>query len=302
MNTNKIVAIVVTYNIGNQYLNNFKSLVNQVDKIVIVDNNSDEETVEVLKYIKLNNSNKVKIIFNEKNEGLAKAQNMGIEYANQENADWILLLDNDSLLDDKMVQTMIKKYLKYREKDKVAIISPMIIDKNSTKKTKYICKEGVLGIKRKVLLDDITDNILSTIASGSLVKTSVIKKIGNFKEEYFIDSVDTEFCMRAIYNGYRILVIKNAILYHELGQKRDYNILGLNITPTNHSALRRYYIYRNRIKMWREYWTKTPKYIVYEILASIYQIILIIIFENNKKQKLKMVCKGIREGARNISE
>lgn len=298
MEKNNVVAIVVTYNIGKKYLKNFNSLINQVDKIIIIDNNSDENTKSILKKIELDNIEKVNIIYNDDNLGLAKAQNIGIAYAKKLQSSWILLLDNDSCLGKDMVKNMIKSYLDYKNKNIVAIISPLIVDKNSSKETKYICKEGIIGFKRKKIIEKVTDTVLCTIASGSLIKLDIINEIGEFKEEYFIDSIDTEFCMRIICNKYKILVIRDAVLYHELGEKKDYEIMGIKITPTNHNALRRYYIYRNRIKMWKEYWRKIPKYIIYEILASFYQILLIIFLEADKKKKLKMIAKGICDGVK----
>lgn len=296
MQIKSILAIVVTYNIGKEYMKNFISLVDQVDNIIIIDNNSNNETKESLKKIQEIYKQKVKVIFNEKNQGLAKAQNIGIKYAQEIKADWILLLDNDSTLNKNMISIMKEQYLEYNEKEKVAIISPLIVDKNSLRNTKYICKEGFFKFKRKKLDKILTDTVLCTIASGSLIKLQVIQKIGDFKEEYFIDSIDTEFCMRVISNNYKIIVVKNAVLYHELGQRKDYKVLGVTMSPTNHSELRRYYMYRNRLKMWRKYWLKTPQYVFYEISASVYQIILILILEKGKLNKLKMIMKGLKDG------
>lgn len=78
MNTKKVCAIVVTYNIGKEYIENFNSLYNQVDKIIIVDNGSDEKTIKVIQELQNIHTN-VELIFNGENIEIGAAQNKGIK-------------------------------------------------------------------------------------------------------------------------------------------------------------------------------------------------------------------------------
>lgn len=290
----QICAVIVTYNIDESFKKNYNSVKNQVDKIIIVDNNSKASSIEILNNLE-DNSKKTKIVYNQENVGLSKAQNQGISLALDEKINWILLLDDDSNLSDNMVGKLMKAYWE-NDDMKVGILAPNIKDKNSFKKQKYIFEEGLFNINRRELKEEYNDDIFTVIASGSLIKTSLIKKIGMMKEKFFIDSIDTEFSLRSKVNGYKILIVRDAIIYHELGKTSTKSIANIKIYPTNHAVFRQYYIFRNRIYVWKKYFLIFPNYVIYEFLASIYHLIKIILFERNKMKKLKRALIGIKDG------
>jgi rhamnosyltransferase len=77
--------------------------------------------------------------------------------------------------------------------------------------------------------------------------------IGAFREEFFIDYVDTEYCFRARAKGYRVIRTRKPIMSHSIGAITRHRILWLNKWTFNHSPDRRYYIARNDTVMLREY-------------------------------------------------
>ena len=82
MKKNSICCVIVTYNIGKKFYQCYNAIKNQVEKVVIVDNGSNNETLDMLKDIESNDE--VSIIFNSENLGIAKALNQGIEIAIKE--------------------------------------------------------------------------------------------------------------------------------------------------------------------------------------------------------------------------
>jgi GT2 family glycosyltransferase len=62
---------------------------------------------------------------------------------------------------------------------------------------------------------------LVVITSGNLLKVSAFERIGGFREDLFIDSVDFDFCLRLKKSGYRIMRCNQAILYHSLGERKE---------------------------------------------------------------------------------
>jgi len=108
-NFGSIAAVVVTYNIGSQIISNVKTILPHVNKIFIIDNGSNQTTIDHLK--KLEKINNVKLILNTSNLGLAKAQNIGIKHALKENFKWVLLLDHDSYLDKNTIPRFKNYYL-----------------------------------------------------------------------------------------------------------------------------------------------------------------------------------------------
>ena len=298
---NLICAVVVTYNIGSIYERNFLSLVDQVDKIIIVDNHSTAETRTTLVKIKNNYCDKVEVLFNESNLGLAHAQNQGLQIAIDQQFTWVMLLDHDSRLDSELIAQIKQAYchMDPKQQDSVGILAPNIYDVNAQSFSSYVLPLLAIGFKRRHCVNCGTLSTLAVIASGSIIKVSALKKVGLMNEKLFIDAIDTEFCLRLISKHFSIYVVEKAILYHELGNRKTYQIGPVKIIPTFHSPLRRYYIYRNRIFVWKKYWNKVPSYILFEFMATINDLLRIVFFEDEKVPKLTQVCRGFGDGVRN---
>ena len=92
MKQNSVCGIIVTYNIGNDFYKCFNSVRDQVEKVIIVDNGSDEDTTSVLKNIKKNN-NHVEVIYNKENLGIGHALNQGVELALENKARRVISLN-----------------------------------------------------------------------------------------------------------------------------------------------------------------------------------------------------------------
>ena len=75
----KVVAIIISYNPDNNLLDSVNLLENQVEKIIIVDNGSKKEKVKEINLIRDINKEKIEVIFNEENLGIATALNIGVK-------------------------------------------------------------------------------------------------------------------------------------------------------------------------------------------------------------------------------
>jgi len=103
--TRNICAIIVTYRIGRALLKCFESVAKQVDKVVVVDNGCDDETVSVLKNLQRAQP-EVKVFYNKENLGIAAALNMAVRYAISAGYNFILTLDHDSEATPQMVEKL----------------------------------------------------------------------------------------------------------------------------------------------------------------------------------------------------
>ncbi|SHI12092.1 rhamnosyltransferase [Clostridium collagenovorans DSM 3089] len=281
---NTIYAVIVTYNPDDELISSIKALKDQVNDIIIVDNGSDN--ISFLNSLK--ESYKIKILFNSSNLGIAKALNQGVKYSLSQGADWILTLDQDSICTNNMIETMLNSYyaLSIKDQERIALIAPKYIEK------KYIDSYNI--IKSESIYEFLV------ITSGNLIKKSTFSNIGFFKEDLFIDFVDHEFCLRINTKGYKILLVCNAILLHSLGDSKKLTFLSKALTITNHSYIRRYYITRNRFYLWKEYKTLFPNWVKEDKHRFINELIKILIFEDNKFNKLKMIKKGIKDYSNNV--
>ncbi|MDC1375718.1 glycosyltransferase family 2 protein [bacterium] len=291
----KTVCIVVTYNSQKDILENIKIILKQVNHVIIIDNKSDYNSIEILKKISKDNSDKLTLILNKKNYGLATAQNQGLKLAHEKKYQWVLFLDQDSWMKFDMVEKMFSYHFMNIN---TTFIGPQIIEQNVNKENKYFVKNKKSLLFRRKTINNIKnlDNVYIIISSGSLIKLDVFKKIGLFRDGFFIDYIDFEFSLRAKLNNIKISVVKEAILYHKQGEQSSHNIGSLKINCHNYNSSRRYSIARNRIFYLRIFFLKFPLIFFYEISAILFDIFRICFFERNKYLKVIQVLCGIFDG------
>lgn len=234
---NSVWAVVVTYNPDESLLRDqFEAIRNQVDGIIYVDNHSRSTG-----FITSINSNNVVVVINSTNLGLAKAQNKGVEKARQEGAEFILLLDQDSIPSDFYVEKLLLCYKNASLVGNVALVGPVVGNKflNNVSDNSGIIIRGI-GIK-KIPIGDMTE-VSYCISSGSLIPMNVFLVVGGMAENLFIDGLDIEWCFRARHKGFVIFQTQAAVLSHCLGDGSSRRI-------RSHSPLREFYIMRNSIWM-----------------------------------------------------
>lgn len=270
----RVCAIVVLYNPDiDRLYKNVMALINQVEELVLVDNFSDN--IQIVKD-KLSNVKKISYILNEKNEGIAKALNQGMQFAHTHGYKWALTMDQDSIISDNMISS----YSEYAEWDKVAIICPLVEYKN------YYRRKDHTGNKY--------DYVEACMTSGSLTNVQAWKNVGGFDEWMFIDYVDNDFCTNLRLNGYKILRANNATLYHELGNAKKLNIGPCQIVVFNYSKIRNYYYVRNTIYYIKKYSFQIN--IIKFILILLYVESKKVIFEDNRKETISSFIKGFIAG------
>jgi rhamnosyltransferase len=270
---NKILASIVTYNPDIEILKkNIHSFSDDVLQILIVDNNSLNND-EILR---LQNNN-IKVISNKTNVGIAKALNIALEFADKFDYDYLLTMDQDSYFDSKGCVVLLDGFID----DNIAIVSPSLLDVNS----------GNLNS-----VNDLFEKIFTTITSGSLCSVKILVNIGGFMNELFIDYVDIEICLRLQKKGFTILRSKDCILNHQLGESKVYSFLGFNFISTNHYPLRRYYYARNKVFIYRKYLFSFSNFVIRDIFSFIKTVFIILVFENKKTSKLRMIVKGVYHG------
>lgn len=242
-----IVAIVVLYNPDIDLLKRlYKSLYYQIDSIIFVDNSENELIRKnVQAWLNQLNSLNTNYLNLQKNYGIAYAHNRGIEFAKSLNADFVLLLDQDSALPNEMVNNLLDVYQSLvNGGHKVAAVGPSFLDEKTNEIAKIIYYEG-LGVQK--VIPDKSKNYERAhhiISSGSLIPTEVLDEVGGMKEVLYIDMVDIEWCIRAKRFGYSSYVAPKILMRHSIGDeyvsfgKRKINL---------HSDFRNYFIVRNSV-------------------------------------------------------
>ncbi|WP_312268163.1 glycosyltransferase family 2 protein [Pseudescherichia sp.] len=279
-----ITSVTVTYNPDIECLKRqLISLTTQVDQCLIIDNAS-YNAGQIENLAKDYDCNLIKL---GKNHGLAHAQNTGIDHAIMCGAQYILLLDQDSILDVKFVENMKYTYLKYN----VGVLGPSFYDPVNKKLYPGTRYRGPF-ISRSII-NEVTD-VTFVIASGSFFSVDVFRKVGNMAEELFVDYIDVEWSLRAKKNGFRVAMTNKALMAHTIGDKRI-NIFGRTISV--HSPLRRYYLVRNSFYMLRLSYVPIG-YKIREIFFNFIRSIISLIISDKKKDTIFKIFQGLNDGFR----
>jgi rhamnosyltransferase len=283
-------AIVISYNPTLNLVKAVNSLSSQFSFVIIIDNGSQYDSISILRGLEAISN--VSIKYNEDNLGIATALNQGIKCAENMGYEWVGTFDQDSLAPPNYLETMIAAYEDCEDHTSVAMISPI-----------YLTTTGLVSFS-----DSYRDNNLNkyrvvktTMTSGNIIKTSIFKAVGDFDESFFIDYVDHEFCLRLRKNGFKIIESCSSFLHHQLGDSVIYKFAGISITSSNHSHTRRYYKYRNMVKVFKKY-TLFDVSIVYPMLKSLFvEPLKIVLLEKEKYLKMKYILKGVSHGFAGVS-
>lgn len=302
INMIKICAVIVSYNPGDTIISNTEAIASQVDETIIVDNGSKIDYIDSLRKV-FEPRRDIHIINNKTNLGIATALNIGMNYAIQLGSNWVITLDQDSYASPTLIQNLIQTLNRTKNINDVGFIGSNIKEQRFQHlEYRWLClnKQIPIFFKRiKCNENDITD-VTMIITSGALTNLKMFQNIGPFIDDFFIDYVDTEYCLRAKANGYKILVSAKAQLYHNLGDKKEVTFLGYTYRPTNHSSTRMYYIARNRIFMIKKYSFRFPHWLLFDSMASLYNAYRILLFENDRRNKIMMSVLGTIDGLLNI--
>ncbi len=178
------------------------------------------------------------------NRGIAAAQNAGIREALAAGSTHVLLLDQDSFLPPGTVEALLAGERRLLGRGMaVAAVGPVFVDEKTGLRNKTHHHRWLRLVKPFVPAE-ATEPLETDwlIASGSLVRSEVLMRIGLMREELFIDGVDMEWGLRARSLGLRSFIVPTARISHSIG---DAFIKLLGVSVMVHSEVRNYYMARN---------------------------------------------------------
>jgi len=254
---------------------------------VIVINNNPLEKIDFLKkkfpgFIFLKTS---------KNLGYAGGNNFGIKRALKDSADFVLILNNDTFFDKRLVVELLKAAKADKE---AGVLGPKIYfapgcefyrqryqEKDRGKVIWYaggLVDEAIMVSSHRGVDEVDKGQFNSLVATdfvtgcAMFVKREVFERIGFFDERYFLYWEDTDFSQRAKLAGYKILFVPAAKVWHANAGSSEVG-----------GKLHDYYMTRNRMLFGFKYGSLRMKF-------ALIRESLKIIFKGNPWQKL-----GIRD-------
>lgn len=241
-----VVAVVVTYQPKIEVLEQLlDALVPQVASVVVVDNGSYPGLAA---WNSERDTRAVELLLLGENRGIAAAQNVGIEWARNRGAGFVLLMDQDSIPAPDMVEKLL---ITVSEQPSAAAAGPRYLDKRQDNPPPFIRVRGLRLVRCACATEESVVAVDYLIASGCLIPMSVLDKVGGMRNDFFIDYVDIEWGLRARQQGFQSYGVCSAHMQHSLG---DHPIKFFNKKIPLHSPLRHYYHFRNAVLLYKEPW------------------------------------------------
>ena len=245
----KVAIIVLNWNGLRDTIECIESVMNQdYDNfsIIIVDNGSVDDSPAIIH----ERYPSVTIIKNDNNTGFSIANNLGIKKAFELGADYVWLLNNDTIVE---ADTLIRLVDTSAGLPDVGMISPTIYyyDQRDTIQFSgsYIDWEKKCIVKTDDFIGGNIGKDISLWGTALLIKRDIIEKIGFLNEKYFAYYEDEEYSMRVARAGYKSMVDPKAKIYHKNSRS----------TGSNDAPLQVFLRSRNIYFLWMDHLKKSER-------------------------------------------
>lgn len=217
--TANFFVIIVTYNAMKWAERCFGSLRRSSVpvKTIVVDNGSTDGTQDFIK----NNFPEVEFIQSEENLGFGKANNIGIEKAYKQGAEFFYLMNQDVWIFEDSFEKLLVVYENHPHKEEIGILSPMHLDGSEENLEIFIDKYIAQNFKNR-LISDLYFNKAKKFyevgfinAAHWLITKDTIEKVGGFNPFFFHYGEDNEYVNRVHYHKKKILLCTECRAVHD---------------------------------------------------------------------------------------
>lgn len=188
-------------------------------EVIVVDNGSRDDSVLQLRA----NFPDVLTLHSTVNLGFTGGNNLAIAHALQRGADYVLLLNNDTLVDPGFLESLVK----VAETDRrIGVIGPKILYASEPRRIWYAGGSVRYGMCRHLGRNEVDQSgdrsgaVDTGFVSGCamLIRAQVLREIGLLDNRLFVYHEDTEFCLRARAAGYRCMYVAQARIWHKVSR------------------------------------------------------------------------------------
>ena len=281
----RVVALVPLYRPDAEHLDNVRSLLQQVDAVVAVDDGSGQDYALGLASLA---TDAIRVDALKVNSGIAAAMNAGVRTALECGATHVLTIDQDSRLGPRYVHEALAA---------LATLSRLGVHAGAL--GAGIVGSSRLGGAESIAGSDARSGI-NSIQSGWVIPRETLTAVGQFDERLFIDCVDTDFAIRCELAQRRIVITDACRIEHQLGagQRRLVTFRGRGAFAF-HPPLRRYYITRNRLVMLKRYGARRPALLLRQTFRETRIAVACLVVGPARGRQLRAVAHGVVDAARN---
>ncbi|TDG12761.1 glycosyltransferase [Seongchinamella unica] len=275
--TGEVALVVVTYCPGERLVRNMQVAADQFERVFLVDNTVGGESI-----LENLDEQKFEIILNHQNLGLGDALNTGCRRAMESGYEWAVTLDQDTELLTGFLGGMLAAW-------SASPVPAVVLGSNY-----YNASRGVSRFPESVMPEAIEQT--TVITSGSLMHLPTWCSLGMFREDYFIDSIDHEFCLRVRRAGYAVAVNCQLGMRQYIGEDSGHSGYISRFLPYRHSEWRKYTGARNSIRTLMDYACREPSWGLKKFLGLCTDFIAILFLEPNKGARLRAFFLGLAHG------
>jgi GT2 family glycosyltransferase len=226
---------------------------------LVVDNGSMDSSIEKIEAA----CPGVQVLKTGRNLGYAEGNNRGIQQAIERNADYVLILNNDTKVDPAMLTSLIAAV---QSNSEIGIAGPTVFCDDPADRLfaagsfiqwtrGSVMHRGMFRSCASTPLKSEPQSVDFIAGCGLLANCRMVKSVGALNPEYFLNFEDVEWAVRARRHGFQILHVPAAVMRHKISAS-----LG------NHSAVNTYYMTRNSLRF---FWQNSPKSLRWIAVAHI---------------------------------
>lgn len=207
-------------------------------------------TSDNISYLGTGNQAPLVLIQNNKNLGFTGGNNIGIQYAIENNAEYIWILNNDTIVESNCLNIMLNVA---ESSEDIGIVGSKIYFADNQKTIwfagarffRHLGKSVMLGYGEEDNMQTWEGNVDADFITGCsmLIKASVIENVGNLDNDFFFTVEDLDFSLRCQMHEFRCVVARQAKLWHKVSAST-----GGIISP-----LYSYYYIRNRLLLMKKH-------------------------------------------------
>ena len=226
------------------------------------------------------------------NLGYAGGNNIGIEYAVHNDADYIWILNNDTVVEretlsrlvlhaeaDKQIGIVGSKLMQYGTADTIQALGGGALDERWGKDNQF--GRGLQSAQHQ----DETLDLQHVIGAAMLVRTDAVQDVGLMEESYFLYREETDWCIQMRNRGWRLTYCPGAIVWHKEGHSIGFK-----------SLLHDYYSVRNMLYLIQKFYpSNLPTAVAFLVFITICPKIVRLQF-----RRLKYVLKAFFDFGRGV--
>lgn len=221
---NRLAIVVLNWNGADDALECIASLEKQtlLSKIIIVDNNSSDDSVERFeKYIKNHPQSDLVLIKNQENLGFAGGINTGLRYALEHKFEFIGVLNPDAVADKNWCQTLVAEFESHKT---CGIATGLLLRRNGKivdSSGDFYTTWGLPGPRNRdepiKNAPDKPGEVFGATGGGAIYRAAIFDDIDMFDEDFFMYYEDVDLSFRAQLAGWKVRFTPKAIAYHKVG-------------------------------------------------------------------------------------